>query len=942
MLLSSLWQRATPENPSFNINSEAAWDALDAGDPADTGESVSAARAMTYSPWWRGVNLISSGVAKLPLLTYKRTDGGKERATDHPAYHLLRRQPNEAQTAYDFKRLLTSHVLTRGNGYAYIYRRGDGRPTELLPLDPTTVDPVRADGVLWYVVSTGGERRRVPHTDMLHVKGLGYDGLEGYSVVSLARQDLGLGIAARKYQATQFKVGGRPPVVLETPQRLDGKAVQELRESWERMHGGVDNAHRTAILQAGLTAKTLSFSNDDAQLLESMEHNVRDVANWLGLAPHKLGDTTRTAYASLEQENQSFLDEGLDPWLVTWEEECWAKLLTEAEKRTDTHVVEFLRLALVRADQAARSAFYAQALQSGWMSRDEVRDRENLNPIPGGQGQTYFLPLNLDVTGGEPAAVNGGTVADLVAALTAGAAGTIPADALSVVLTAAFPDIPPADIASAVAAVQEAAPGGDEGGTGGVVQDTALNGAQILSLLAIAEKQSLGQISAGAAKALIQASFPAIPPELIESLVAELTSFTPKPLPEPPPKPGTTPAASPDPASVRRVALEGITRRILDEALRRMVRRIGHDAARAAKQPAKFMGWLDAIDGEHRDVVAEALSAPLEALGAVGGRSVASSSDAAGRLLDTLRTDLLDAAGRARPRELVQVVADLAASWETPAWLSRYDPSQPRNPDGTFGSGGAKPAPDAGKLAAAPKEQISGIAVQKASVDGKEYVLKSKPWDSNAKTREGAEIEQTVSELAADAGVACAGAWAMKVGHNETCVSEYVKGRDLKDMSQDERRAALANVPEGQVARQALFDYAVGYKDSHNGNYKIDNGGNLVGFDKEFSLSSRGSYGTEWRVPAFAHDVGAVGANPLSMSLPKGEVKRMAEKADGMAKTLREKGKGKDADYVGARAGVLKKLAEIDAPTGHDLARLASEAAPSGGLVKSLFKKLGF
>jgi len=384
--------RATPENPSFDLNSEEAWGALEAN-KSDTGESVNLSTSLQYSPVWRATNLISRDVAKLPVLIYKRVGEGKERATDHPAYRLLRRKPNAEMTSFVFRQTMMGHVLLEGNAYAYITRDGAGRPIELIPLMPNETYPVRENGRLWYVTSVGGSLRKLDASSVLHFKGLGYDGLCGYSVIQVAKQSLGLGMAVSKFGRILFKNNARPSVVLEHPGKLEQSAVQELRQSWERMHQGLDNAHRTAILTNGMKAHILSFNAEDSQFLQTRQFEIREVANWFGVPPHKLGDTTRTAFASLEQENQAYLDEALDGWLVVIEEETYEKLLSEEEKDGDTHVIEFMRQALVRADMTTRFAAYATAINNRFMSPNEARSRENLNPYDG--GDEFLVPLNV-------------------------------------------------------------------------------------------------------------------------------------------------------------------------------------------------------------------------------------------------------------------------------------------------------------------------------------------------------------------------------------------------------------------------------------------------------------------------------------------------------------------------------------------------------------------
>lgn len=394
--------RATPENPSFDLNSPEALDALEAGAPSASGIRVNSKSALTYSPWWRGINLISQSLSKLPLFVYKRNGEGKDRFPQHPAYSLLRYQPNEYQTALIFQQQLQGHALSKGNGYAYIEMDGDGNPLALLPMDPDTVTVVRVNGVVWYVIRTGVYESKLDTSQVLHIRGLGWDGLVGYNVLELARDTIGLGIGQTRYTAKTLSQGGRPGMILETPNTIPPADRQYLRDTWEKMHSGIDNAHRTAILDRGLKANAISFSNDDQQLIEQRKFQIIDVANFLGIPPHKLGGGERTSYASLEQENTAFLDDCLDFWLCNWEYECRSKLLTEKEKQSDTVVAEFMRNALMRADSTARGNYYRAALGGHpWATVDEVRGMENLNPL-GGIAAELQPPANMGGQNNQP------------------------------------------------------------------------------------------------------------------------------------------------------------------------------------------------------------------------------------------------------------------------------------------------------------------------------------------------------------------------------------------------------------------------------------------------------------------------------------------------------------------------------------------------------------
>jgi HK97 family phage portal protein len=391
---------ATPENPRFSLNDPGAWEAFDAGTPSAAGLPINRKSALTLPAFWRGVNLICTNFAKIPEIVYRRVDGGAGKVVDtkHFAYGLLRYQPIPTRietTAFDQKRVKMAHVLLKGNGYRYIFRNGDGTPRELLLLDPDVTQPVRVDGQVWYITKVGGQERKLPSEDVLHWRGLGWDGLVGYDVLTFAREALGEGLAKQKYSAGFFGRGARPGVVIKTKNSLVDKAKSELLKGFDRMHSGLDNAHRAGILDGGAEIQQLSIDAEKAQLIESRQFSIVDMANILGLPPHKLGDKDGRSFASLEQEDQNFLDDCLDGWFCMVEAEHREKLLTEEQKTEDSHVIEFHRESLVKADLAAQSNYFRTALGGRpWMLPDEAREKMNMNPL-GGEAAEYLNPLNM-------------------------------------------------------------------------------------------------------------------------------------------------------------------------------------------------------------------------------------------------------------------------------------------------------------------------------------------------------------------------------------------------------------------------------------------------------------------------------------------------------------------------------------------------------------------
>ena len=380
------------ENPTTSLSNPDEWLYEAFGSSKTTsGVRVNRETALTYSAVWRAVTKISSDVGKLPLFIYRRVAEGKERAAEHPAYHILRYKANSEMSALTLKQVMQAHALMGGNAYAYIDRAGDASPRELILLDPANVTPVRVNNVLWYVVKVGSEERKIRAEDILHIKGLGYDGLQGYSVIAKAAESLGMGLAARSFSSRFFANGARPGILLEAPNTLKPEARKNLVDSWNALQQGLENAHKTAVLEDGIKANPITIDAKASQLIESRQFEIREVANWFGVPPHMVGDTTRVSYNSLEQENQSYLDSALDYWLCTWEEECRDRLFTEQQKRDDSHIVEFLRQALVRANLQARGEYYTKAVGGPWMVANEARSLENMNTLEEG-GQLNKAP----------------------------------------------------------------------------------------------------------------------------------------------------------------------------------------------------------------------------------------------------------------------------------------------------------------------------------------------------------------------------------------------------------------------------------------------------------------------------------------------------------------------------------------------------------------------
>jgi len=404
-ILSTITSKKTRslENPKIPLSDPAITEYLGTSE-SYSGAPVNRVTSLGLSAFWRGVNLISRTLAKVPMDVYKRiADDGREVDDNHPAQWVLHHEPNRDMTPMVFKQTMQAHALIHGNAYAYIVRDNSGDVMELLPLLPecTYIDN-RDRGSYVYRTRLNNVDYIIQPEDMLHIKGLSHDGIIGYSVIDTLREVMGFGIALQRYGNIFFRNNAAPKIVIKFPLGKGLKtqeAVERLRQSWARVHGGLDNAHKPAILEDGTDVTSFGISNKDVEFMESRKFSLLDLANVFGMPAHKLGDQTKTSYASLEQENQSFLDDTMDPWFVTWEHECMAKLLRVNERLRESRYIEFKRQALVRADFAQRTQAYHNLLLDGVVSRDEVRRWENMNPIPDGEGKKFYTPLNVAVDG---------------------------------------------------------------------------------------------------------------------------------------------------------------------------------------------------------------------------------------------------------------------------------------------------------------------------------------------------------------------------------------------------------------------------------------------------------------------------------------------------------------------------------------------------------------
>jgi len=364
---------------------------------SDAGELISPEAAMSISAVYACVRILAESVASLPLMLYqRRSDGGKVRVTDHPLYELLHNAPNREMSSFTWRETCQGHVSLWGNTYSQVVYDGGGRVREIWPLRPDRMTVGRTPaGELGYEYRRDtGEARVFRADEILHIPGMGFDGLVGYSPITLARNALGLSRATEKFGSKLFANGARPSLVIKTPgtAKLSDAAKKRLQDSWNAEFGGVERAHSTAVLEEGMDIASIGVPPEDAQFLETRRFQLLEIARMFRVPPHMLAELERATFSNIEHQAIEFVVHTLRPWLVRWEQSMRRRLLTEAE-RAQGYFVEFAVDGLLRGDAKSRNESYQIGRNGGWLSVNDIRSLENLNPIE--NGDIYLQPLNM-------------------------------------------------------------------------------------------------------------------------------------------------------------------------------------------------------------------------------------------------------------------------------------------------------------------------------------------------------------------------------------------------------------------------------------------------------------------------------------------------------------------------------------------------------------------
>ena len=379
-----------------------------------SGKAVTERSAMQMTAVYSCVRILAEAIAGLPLhlYTYKE-DGGKEKAIGHPLYLLLHDEPNPEMSSFVFRETLMTHLLLWGNAYAQIIRNGKGEVVALYPLMPNRMTVDRdSSGQLFYSYQMNNSDAPTMKTgtvilkpsDVLHIPGLGFDGLVGYSPIAMAKNAIGLAIATEEYGAKFFANGATPGGLLEYPGTV--KDPDRVRESWNKGFSGSQNAGKVAILEEGMKYTPISIAPEQAQFLETRKFQINEIARIFRVPPHMVGDLEKSSFSNIEQQSLEFVKYTLDPWVVRWEQSLSRALFTPEEKKQ--YFFKFNVEGLLRGDYQSRMNGYATARQNGWMSANDIRELENLDRIPAEEGGDLYL-----INGNMLPLVHAGAFADI-------------------------------------------------------------------------------------------------------------------------------------------------------------------------------------------------------------------------------------------------------------------------------------------------------------------------------------------------------------------------------------------------------------------------------------------------------------------------------------------------------------------------------------------------
>ncbi len=362
------------------------------------GETVSELSAMQLTAVYACVRVLSESVASLPFHLYRYTKTrSKEKAINHPLYRILHSEPNDEMTSFIWRETMMTHILLWGNSYSQIIRNGKGEILSLNPLmaNRMTVDRDEKTGKIIYSYAATKQDTNVKKEEtiifkkeeILHIPGLGFDGLVGYSPIAMAKNAIGIAQACENYGSKFFNNGAYPGGVLTHPSRVEDK--DKIREQWESLFRGPKNANRIAILEHGMKFEPISINPSEAQFLETRKFQLNEIARIFRIPPHMIGDLEKSSFNNMEEQSLEFVKYTLEPWLIRWEQSIERMLLNDDEKKD--YFVKFNLEGLLRGDYESRMKGYSIGIQNGFMSPNDIRDLESLDEIPDEEGGNMYM-----------------------------------------------------------------------------------------------------------------------------------------------------------------------------------------------------------------------------------------------------------------------------------------------------------------------------------------------------------------------------------------------------------------------------------------------------------------------------------------------------------------------------------------------------------------------
>ncbi len=377
--------RSSPNNPSTSLANPASW--MFDGSASKTGIAITEDSAMRLSAVFGAVRVISETIASLPWMVKQDFEGSTRNAAAHPINQLIH-SPNGMMTDFNFRESCQAHLCLHGNAFIAIKRNEAGQPVSLIPVHPDRVKVKVYKDEKFYTIDDGKET--FDDTEMIHILGLSFDGIVGKSVIEAARESIGLGLAADQFGGSFFGNGANVSAVLTHPGRLSDEAYKRLMASWQRRYSGLDNAHKTAILEEGMNLTKVSISPSESQFLETRQFGVVDIARFFRIPLAYLGSLENSSTrANIEEQGIQFQRNTILPWVKRWEAEFNRKLFPNG----NDYYIRFNMDGLLRGDISSRYSSYATARQWGWLSVNDIRKFEGLDNID--NGDTYLQPLNM-------------------------------------------------------------------------------------------------------------------------------------------------------------------------------------------------------------------------------------------------------------------------------------------------------------------------------------------------------------------------------------------------------------------------------------------------------------------------------------------------------------------------------------------------------------------